>query len=90
MADNQEKEQTMIVELKAKSKITISPQIVNQLQLKRGDRFLVSFEGGRIVFTPIASYPKEYVAKLEKEARSVSKDCRVFTDADSLVSSLEE
>ena len=79
----------MVVELKAKSQVTVPAPIVSSLGLNRGDLFDVVVENGRIILIPVVAYPKEYVEKLEREARSASGKSEAFSDVDTLIASLE-
>lgn len=47
----------MLVELKAKSQVTIPKDIVNSLDLSQGDQFEVMEEDGKIIFVPVTVYP---------------------------------
>ena len=47
----------MLVELKAKSQVTIPKDIVNSMELNQGDQFEVIEDNGKIVLVPVAIYP---------------------------------
>lgn len=51
----------MLVELKAKSQVTIPKDIVNSLDLNQGDQFEVMEEDGKIIFVPVAVYPERVI-----------------------------
>ena len=55
----------MLVELDAKSQITIPKSIVDSMELKEGDRFEVITDGGKIVFIPVILSSKYVVENLE-------------------------
>ena len=48
----------MLVELKAKSQVTIPKDIVNSMELNQGDQFEVIEDNGKIVLVPVAIYPE--------------------------------
>ena len=43
----------MLVELKAKSQVTIPKDIVNSMELNQGDQFEVIEDNGKIVLVPV-------------------------------------
>ena len=50
----------MLVELKAKSQVTIPKDIVNAMELNQGDQFEVIEEDGKIILVPLhLQYPLE-------------------------------
>lgn len=79
----------MLAELKAKSQVTIPSGVVSKLNLKKGDFFEVVIENGRVVLIPVVVYPREYVEKLEREAKSKDGKSEAFSDVDKLINSLE-
>ena len=52
----------MLVELKAKSQVTIPKEIVSLMNLNQGDKFEIIEESGRIVLIPLEVYPKNTIA----------------------------
>ena len=48
----------MLVELKAKSQVTIPKDIVNSMELNQGDQFEVTEDNGKIILVPVAVYPE--------------------------------
>lgn len=80
----------MIVELKAKSQLTIPNAIVKSMGLKQGDFFEISEEKGRIILTPVALYPKEYVAHLEAEAKTAKKRGKEYASVSAMMEDLEK
>lgn len=80
----------MLAELKSKSQVTIPSGVVSELGLKKGDLFEVAAEHGRVVLIPVVVYPREYVEKLEREAKSKDEKSEAFDDVDKLTRSLEE
>ena len=44
----------MLVELKAKSQVTIPKDIVQSMELNQGDQFEVTEDNGKIVLVPVA------------------------------------
>ena len=54
----------MLVELKAKSQVTIPKEIVSLMNLNQGDKFEIIEESGRIVLIPLEVYPKNVIDEL--------------------------
>ena len=54
----------MVVELKAKSQVTIPASIIKQAQLKQGDSFDVTYSNGNIILKPVVFVSREDAAKL--------------------------
>jgi len=85
----------MMAELRTKSQITIPKQLVTKMGLSQGDKFDVFERDGVIHLVPVAVYPKEYVAALEKEVADVRAGLAggqqpVFPSVDALFDSLED
>ena len=84
----------MVVELRAKSQITIPSETVKSLGLKTGDQFEIVEKDGGIFLIPVVTYPKAYVEKLETEARKTADEIKsgerpVFDSVDAMMDSLE-
>ncbi len=56
----------MLVELKAKSQVTIPKDIVVSMDLNQGDQFEVKEENGKIVLIPVVIYPVNVIKNLKK------------------------
>lgn len=85
----------MLVELKAKSQMTIPKSVVSELGLNVGDQFEVVIQDGNIVLIPIVVYPKaklESLIELATQAREELKSGKteVFADFDQALSFLHE
>ncbi len=63
----------MIVEIRKKSQITLPKEIVKQLNLIENDQLEICIDEGNIVLTPVAIYPKQYMAKLNNEIQALKK-----------------
>ena len=61
----------MVVELNAKSQITLPDEICKELNLSTGDLFEVSVQEGNILLTPVIVYPKKYRDDLRSEILKV-------------------
>lgn len=84
----------MVVELRAKSQITIPSETVKNLGLKTGDQFEVAERDGGIFLIPVVTYPKAYVEKLESEAKKTAHEIKlgkrpVFDSVDAMLNYLE-
>lgn len=85
----------MLVELKAKSQVTIPKEIVSLMNLNQGDKFEIFEENGRIVLIPLEVYPKNVIdelkASVEDIKTSIDKGERpVFDSIDALFEELEK
>ena len=84
----------MLVELRAKSQVTIPKDIVSKLGLSEGDKLDIRETDGEITIVPVAVYPKKYLDQLEKEigevkAKLAAGEQPVFDSVDALFKHLE-
>lgn len=85
----------MLVELKAKSQVTIPKEIVSLMNLSQGDKFEIIEESGRIVLIPLEVYPKNVIdelkASVEEIKASIDSGVRpVFDSIDALFDELDK
>ncbi|CAC9928816.1 transcriptional regulator, AbrB family [Aedoeadaptatus coxii] len=85
----------MLVELKAKSQVTIPKDIVNSMELNQGDQFEVMEENGKIILVPVAIYPEHVIKNLKAEVQEIKKSIKngtqpVFDSIDSLFEALDK
>ena len=85
----------MLVELKAKSQVTIPKEIVSSMNLNQGDKFEIIEESGRIVLIPLEVYPKNVIdelkASVEEIKASIDNGERpVFDSIDALFEELDK
>lgn len=85
----------MLVELKAKSQVTIPKEIVNSMELNQGDQFEVKEEDGKIILIPVAIYPERVIKHLKKEVKEIKMSIQkgeqpLFDSIDSLFEELEK
>lgn len=85
----------MLVELKAKSQVTIPKEIVSLMDLNQGDKFEIIEESGRIVLIPLEVYPKNVIdelkASVEEIKASIDNGERpVFDSIDALFEELDK
>lgn len=85
----------MLVELKAKSQVTIPKDIVNSMELNQGDQFEVIEEDGKIILVPVAIYPEHIIKNLKSEVNEIKKsiekgDQPIFDSIDSLFEELDK
>ncbi|MEJ8751480.1 AbrB/MazE/SpoVT family DNA-binding domain-containing protein [Lagierella sp. ICN-221743] len=85
----------MLVELKAKSQVTIPKDIVNAMELNQGDQFEVIEEDGKIILVPVAIYPEHIIKNLKSEVNEIKKsiekgDQPTFDSIDSLFEELDK
>lgn len=85
----------MLVELKAKSQVTIPKEIVQSMELNQGDQFEVIEDNGKIVLVPVAVYPEHVIRSLKAEVKEIKESIRngnqpVFDSIDSLFEELDK
>lgn len=85
----------MLVELKAKSQVTIPKELVSLMNLSQGDKFEIIEESGRIVLIPLEVYPKNVIdelkASVEEIKASIDNGERpVFDSIDALFEELDK
>ena len=85
----------MLVELKAKSQVTIPKDIVNSMKLNQGDQFEVTEDEGKIVLVPVAIYPEHVINNLKAEVDEIKESIKngnqpVFDSIDSLFEELDK
>lgn len=85
----------MLVELKAKSQVTIPKDIVNSMELSQGDQFEVMEDNGKIVLVPVAVYPEHVIKNLKAEVKEIKAAVKngekpVFDSIDSLFEELDK
>ena len=85
----------MLVELKAKSQVTIPKDIVNSMDLNQGDQFEVIEDKGKIVLVPVAIYPEHVIKSLKAEVKEIKESIRngekpIFDSMDSLFEELDK
>lgn len=85
----------MLVELKAKSQVTIPKDIVNSMNLNQGDQFEVIEDDGKIVLVPVAIYPEYVIKELKEQVKEIKKSIKkgeqpVFDSIDSLFEDLDK
>ena len=85
----------MLVELKAKSQVTIPKDIVNSMELNQGDQFEVTEENGKIILVPVVIYPEHFIKNLKAEVKEIKESIKngerpIFDSIDSLFEELDK
>ncbi|KGF05324.1 AbrB/MazE/SpoVT family DNA-binding domain-containing protein [Anaerococcus lactolyticus] len=85
----------MLVELKAKSQVTIPKDIVNSMDLNQGDQFEVMEDNGKIILTPVAIYPEHIIKNLKAQVNEIKESIKngeqpIFDSIDSLFEELDK
>lgn len=85
----------MLVELKAKSQVTIPKDIVNSMKLDQGDQFEVKEDNGRIILIPVTTYPEAVIKNLKKQVSEIKESIKkgkqpTFDSIDSLFEELDK
>ncbi len=85
----------MLVELKAKSQVTIPKEIVSLMNLSQGDKFEIIEESGRIVLIPLEVYPKNVIDELKASVEEIKAtidngERPVFDSIDALFEELDK
>ena len=84
----------MLVELKAKSQVTIPKDIVKSMSLNQGDQFEVIEDKGKIILVPVAIYPEHVIKQLKNEVKEIKESIKngkqpVFDSIDTLFEELD-
>ena len=84
----------MLAELRQKSQITITKEIIVKLGLSEGDKLDIFEQDGTICMMPVVVYPKKYLDELrgeidEAKAKIASGEQPVFDSVDALFAKLE-
>lgn len=85
----------MLVELKAKSQVTIPKDIVNSMDLNQGDQFEVIEDEGKIILVPVAIYPEHVIKELKDQVNEIKESIKngkqpIFDSIDSLFEDLDK
>lgn len=85
----------MLVELKAKSQVTIPKDIVNSMGLKQGDQFEAIEDNGKIILVPVAIYPEHVIKNLKAQVNEIKESIKngkqpIFDSIDSLFEELDK
>lgn len=85
----------MLVELKAKSQVTIPKEIVSSLKLNQGDKFEIVEDNGKIVLVPVQIYPEKVIenlkASVNENKNAIKKgEQPVFDSLDALFDELDK
>ena len=79
------KEQNMLVEMRARSQITLPNEVIKKLGISEGDKFEVEERDGGVFLCPVVVYPKaklEQLAKIMKEHKK--KPSAVFESVEDM------
>ncbi|GAB1476801.1 AbrB/MazE/SpoVT family DNA-binding domain-containing protein [Bacillota bacterium] len=84
----------MLVELRAKSQITMPKELVDKLELEEGDQMEAYEKDGIICLMPVVTYPKKYMDELREEIEDVKSKIAsgkqpIFDNVDDLFERLE-
>lgn len=85
----------MLVELKAKSQVTIPKDIVNSMGLNQGDQFEAIEDNGKIILVPVAIYPDHVIKELKAQVKEIKESIKngkqpIFDSIDSLFEELDK
>ncbi len=85
----------MLVELKAKSQVTIPKVIVSSMELNQGDQFEITEDNGKIILVPVVVYPERFIKNLKAEVQEIREAIRTgdqptFESIDSLFEELDK
>ena len=75
----------MLIEMRARSQITLPNEIIKSLSLREGDKFEVEERDGGVFLCPVVVYPKaklEQIAKIVKEHKK--KPSAVFNSVEDM------
>jgi AbrB family looped-hinge helix DNA binding protein len=71
----------MLVEMRARSQITLPKEIIKRLGLSEGDKFEVIERDGGVFLCPVAVYPKAKLEQIEKIIREHDNNPSVVYDS---------
>ena len=85
----------MLVELKAKSQVTIPKDIINSMKLSQGDQFEILEDNGKIILVPVATYPSHVIENIKESVEEIKENIKrgqqpVFDSLDSLFEELDK
>lgn len=85
----------MLVELEAKSQVTIPKDIVKDLNLNQGDQFEITVVDVAILLTPVAVYSQKVIQELKETVETMKEQTEkgevpVFDDVEALFEELEK
>lgn len=85
----------MLVELKAKSQVTIPKDIINSMKLSQGDQFEILEDNGKIILVPVAIYPSNVIKNIKESVEEIKENIKrgqqpVFDSLDSLFEELDK
>ena len=85
----------MLLELRAKSQITIPKELVDKLGLSEGDKLEIYERDGIICIIPVVVYPKKFIDELRDEIETTKLKIKygeqpLFDNVDALFEKLEE
>lgn len=85
----------MLVELKAKSQVTIPKDIINSMKLSQGDQFEILEDNGKITLVPVAIYPSHVIENIKESLEEIKENIKngqqpVFDSLDSLFEELDK
>lgn len=81
----------MIAELKDHSRITLPPEVVKELGLKKGDKFEVTLKDGGIFLFPViipTKQQQEYINIIIEESQKDIDKLPVYSSVDELINAL--
>jgi AbrB family looped-hinge helix DNA binding protein len=86
---------SVLLELRAKSQITIPKELVDKLGLSEGDKLEIYERDGIICIIPVVVYPKKYIDELRDEIETTKLKIKygeqpLFDNVDALFEKLEE
>ena len=64
----------MVIELRAKSQITLPKSIVSSLGISEGDKLDIFEKDGMICIVPVVVYPKKYLDELQDEINQLKEN----------------
>ena len=84
----------MVIELRAKSQITLPKSIVSSLGISEGDKLEIFEKDGIICIVPVVVYPKKYLGELQDEIKQVKDNINngkqpVFDNLEALFDKLD-
>lgn len=81
----------MLVEVRARSQITIPAELVKKFGISEGDKFDITERDGGIFLCPVAVYPKDQFTKLAEFIKCAEKETEnqpAFENVDAMLTDM--
>ena len=88
-ANSERKREGVIIELRAKSQITLPKKLLQQVGMEEGDNFEAVVVDGQIRLIPVVIYPKAVVERWEREFIEAQRNKTAYDSVDAAIDDVE-